>query len=306
MKLQLPAADFELLPDPCTVVFTNQLVREIGWRCETDAENNTLIISDLLKERYTFEEFSYIEFSIDSIQMPSSSRPTGDYKIDFYDNIEGTYRLVDAVIVQDKIRALPGGLSQVSVTPALGTTYTEDTMTFSFKLGHSLLKNGFLTVQIPEELKFVSSVTCQAFSEGVSQDASCEFDIAKGKMTLQNGFAEGPYQLLETPITIVVAGIFTLRTVRPTSTFELVTFDRNGYAIDTHSTFILPPLRIANEISSMRVLQQNTVVGASTVYDFLIKSPYPQYSGDILTLTVPEQAATTLSQSFKECMGSAE
>lgn len=67
MKIYMPSADFELLPDPCTVVFTNQMVQETGWSCETDAENNALIVSNLLKDRYSFEEFSFIEFSIDEI-----------------------------------------------------------------------------------------------------------------------------------------------------------------------------------------------------------------------------------------------
>ena len=61
--------------------------------------------------------------------MPTSSRPTGDYEIEFYDNIDGVYRLVDIVTVSDKFQALPGGLYSVNVEPLLATTYTKDTMT---------------------------------------------------------------------------------------------------------------------------------------------------------------------------------
>ena len=46
------------------------------------------------------------------------------------------------------------------------------------------------------------------------------------------------------------------------------------------------------------------MVGASTVYDFLIKSPYPLYSGDVLTLTIPEEAGDNLSKTFKSIKGS--
>lgn len=127
-------------------------------------------------------------------------------------------------------------------------------MTFQFKLGHTLLQNGYLTIQIPKELSFVPSVNCEAFSEGVSLDATCMFNTDIEKITLVNGFNEGPYSVLETPIQIVVAGIFTQRTVSPTSIFEIITFDSNGYAIDTHSTYILPPLEIANDISEMKLL----------------------------------------------------
>jgi hypothetical protein len=92
--------------------------------------------------------------------MPSSSRPTGNFQIDFLDNIEGTYYLVDTVIVSDKIRALPGGLSKVNVTPLFGTTYTDDTMTFELKLSHKLLQNGYLTIKIPKELTYLGSPGC--------------------------------------------------------------------------------------------------------------------------------------------------
>ena len=61
-------------------------------------------------------------------------------------------------------------------------------------------------------------------------------------MTLLNGFADGAYDTLDIPLLIEVPGIFTLRSVRPTSTFVFKTFDVNGYAIDTHSTFVLPQL----------------------------------------------------------------
>ena len=81
--------------------------------------------------------------------MPTSSRPTGEYEIEFYDNIDGIYRLVDIITVTDKFRAIPGGLYQVDVMPLFGTTYTTDTMTFVFTLGHKILQDGFLTVKLP-------------------------------------------------------------------------------------------------------------------------------------------------------------
>ena len=42
----------------------------------------------MLKDPYLFEELSYIEMSIDNIKMPSSIRPTGEYKVEFYAKIE--------------------------------------------------------------------------------------------------------------------------------------------------------------------------------------------------------------------------
>lgn len=56
----------------------------------------------------------------------------------------------------------------------------------------------------------------------------------------------------------------------------------------------------------MRVIQGDNVVGASTTYDLLLKSPYPLYEGDLLTLKVPEQAARDLASTFQFCKGSTE
>ena len=106
--------------------------------------------------------------------------------------------LVDTVSVVDKLQAIPGDLEQVSVDPLLGTTYTEDTMKFVLKLGHKLLQNGYLTIALPPELKFVNSPACLAFSDGIDQDATCAFEQDSegeytGMFTVLQGFKQGDY-----------------------------------------------------------------------------------------------------------------
>ena len=92
----------------------------------------------------------------------------------------------------------------------------------------------------------------------------------------------------------------------PTTTFDFETFDAQGYTIDTHSSFFLPSLTIAKEITEVRVIQSDQEVGQTSTYDILVKSPYPVYSGDALFITVPEQASKTLGDSFRSCNGSSE
>jgi len=53
----------------------------------------------------------------------------------------------------------------------------------------------------------------------------------------------------------------------------------------------LPALKSAQPLENLRVKQGGFIVGESTTYDILIKSAYPIYSGDLLTLEVPAQAA---------------
>ena len=57
-------------------------------------------------------------------------------------------------------------------------------------------------------------------------------------------------------------------------------------------------------ITDVRLIQSESEVGKSTVYDFLIRSPYPLYAGDVLTLTAPEQSKSTLASTFRTCKGS--
>lgn len=86
--------------------------------------------------------------------MPSSIRPTGSYKLEFFDKIGEDYKLVDTTEVTDMLRALSGGLVEVNVAPAKGTTYINDTMTFSLTPGHKVLQGGYVTIIMPPELKF--------------------------------------------------------------------------------------------------------------------------------------------------------
>lgn len=177
VKLSLPSEDFEVLPDdPCDVSYHNQLIRDGPKLCKTDVDTNTIILQDLLKDPYQFEEFELIEFSVDDIKMPSSSRPTGEYKIEFYDNIDGIYRLVDVVTVSDKFRAIPGGLYSVNVIPQIGMTYNTDLMTVEFILGHKILQGGYFMMKLPPQLTFVDEPECLRFSEFIDQDAKCVID----------------------------------------------------------------------------------------------------------------------------------
>jgi len=98
----------------------------------------------VLREPYQPGDFSPIEFGIMDIKMPSSTRPTGVYKINFYDNIEGKYELVDTVEVTDMLRSLAGELKEVFVKPNLNQTYFEDIFDFEFLISHPILKGGSL------------------------------------------------------------------------------------------------------------------------------------------------------------------
>ena len=290
------------------MIFHNQLVNPDSTKCETDTASHALILSDVLSERYEYEEAQLIKFGIEDIRMPTSTRPTGEFKLEFYQSIDGFYRLVDIGTAKDKLRAVAGGLKKIKVVPKLGTTYTEDTMTFTIELSHKILKGGFITVVIPNELSFVGTPTCLDFSSNFESTANCRFTVADRKFVIKNGFEIADYDKLETPLTFKVTGIFTPRSVMPTRNFEFETFDGQDYIIDTHSTFFLPEMKNALEITEVRIVQQgDSVVGENSKYDVLVKSPYPLMVGDLLTFTVPDNASVkNLFQTYRGIRGSLE
>ena len=102
IKLGMPPEDFEVLPDPCAITYNNQLVNVNTWSCTTDTATNTFIIEAQLMDPYQYQQLADIEFAIDLIPMPSSSRPTGTFTLEFYDLIDGVYRLVDITSVENK------------------------------------------------------------------------------------------------------------------------------------------------------------------------------------------------------------
>ena len=84
--------------------------------CQISA--STIKLMHVLKEPYIQTNTSFIEVGIDNIIMPFSERPTGIYKIDFFDKINNFYYLVDTVTFEDKLRAKFGLLESVEVTPS--------------------------------------------------------------------------------------------------------------------------------------------------------------------------------------------
>ena len=78
---------------------------------------------------------------------------------------------------------------------------------------------------------------------------------------MHDGFDAASFNELSEPLVIEIEGIFTPRSVMPTTNFNITTFDSLGYAIDFHETYFLPPLIDAEQITQMRVIQSDREVG---------------------------------------------
>ena len=180
--------------------------------------------------------------------MPSSSRPTGTYQIDFYTKIGDEYMLVDTVRVFDKLRGIPGVFYNIDVVPTLNQTNVEDTFDFKFNVAHKILKGGFIELILPWELEYTEQAKCIQFPDGFSGDTKCTFDIENNLLNITDAFPLEPYTMLNEQIHIKVEGIKTYRSVKPTNTFDFRTFDAHRYEIDTHRTYRLGPMDAALDV----------------------------------------------------------
>ena len=123
-------------------------------------------------------------------------------------------------------------------------------------------------------------------------------------VVLRGAFPDGDQVDIEKPLELSIAGVFTLRSEKPTTSFEFLTFDSQGYLIDTHESAFLPSMNAVLTISDVRIVQDDFEVGSISIYDIMVKSPYILYDYDQVFIEIPEQASQTLASSYEACLGS--
>ena len=117
-----------------------------------------------------------------------------------------------------------------------------------------ILQGGYVLVQIPPELSFVGEPTCFDYSSAIEDSASCTFEKDDRKVTLIDAFKTQAYDSLSEPLELKISGIFTPRSVKPTTNFNITTFDSEGYEIDSHNTYFLPRLANAKNVTDVKAI----------------------------------------------------
>jgi len=79
--------------------------------CTADTKQNSFTIKNFLSVGYNLDIKEPISVGIGNITMPTSSRPTGDFTIQFYDYYEDGFKLIDQMTVSNLVQALPGEVS---------------------------------------------------------------------------------------------------------------------------------------------------------------------------------------------------
>lgn len=236
--------------------------------------------------------------------MPTSVRPTGTFTVEFFDSVDGQYRLVDRIQADDLLRATAGEISSIQVLPEKGITYTADTFDFVFVTSHSVLKGGSIVISIPSEMKLMPDAACSGFEAPLAASARCIFFPDQSKLQVLDGFKDGPQTDIKLPLKFKVNGIYTLRSSRPISDFSFSTLDSSGFSIDAFSSFVLSPMQASRPLTEVLVTSDQAEVGKLGNVTFTFASPVPLQNGDVLILSGPAQGRSQdIAFTYNSCNG---
>ena len=171
---------------------------------------------------------------------------------------------------------------------------------------HAILQGGRVEIKFPPQLYFTENASClqDSFNSEISPSVECQISTELNMVKIINAFTDSDYSTLEAPISLSIGGIFTQRSMKPTTNFIFTTFDKDGYLIDMHRTSFLPPMNAALMISRARVIHDSEYVGDLATYDILVTSPYVLYDGDEIFIQIPDEASKTLAYSYQSCQPS--
>jgi hypothetical protein len=82
-------------------------------------------------------------------------------------------------------------------------------------------------------------------------------------------------------------GLRNPRTLEPSESFTITTYDEDGYIIDEGTGFSIT-MTTMGSLTSVSVSMDNTTNGAIANYTFNVKTTIPFYDEDILYITFPD------------------
>jgi hypothetical protein len=99
--------------------------------------------------------------------------------------------------------------------------------------------------------------------------------------------------------------VLTPRSSRYTSNFYFETLDENGYIIDSHSTYQMPPVLASRKTITKKLHLSNAVVGETSKMKFEFQSPVPLKSQDMMVIQFPSTGlAQRLAFTYQFCESS--
>ncbi|CAG9329240.1 unnamed protein product [Blepharisma stoltei] len=232
-----------------------------------------------------------IKFEIDQITNPLTTYKTDSFAISSSPDNTFSY-LVDQITTGVTFTAQAAELRSATVTPDSFITGDKSTYTFSINTTTLIPSNGYLTVTFPTGVS-ISDITsaqnsCTKISGFNTNSFSCT--CTSNSIKIVNGFNTGSFS--PGTLSFSVGFIINPPSTRKYQSFNVETFDSNGYAIDAKSSGIYVQMTTANTLSSASISMNSFVNGAPATYTFNITIKNPTETGCVVDVKFPAEIAT--------------
>lgn len=223
-----------VLPSVCVISGRNALV---STDLVCTITGSQVLLSKALRTDYTLDSAVYLEFSIEGVRLPLSTKPLGLVKIEIktlHSDVEhgDAYELVDQIEERELLTATQRLLSFAGVSSSSQKVYDLATFTFSLKISAKIPVGGKIKITMSADVGLGSRSRCASYSAQVAAGAPCVLDTSAQTITISDPFPTTPYTDTSSIISFQVTEVRNPRSLRPSEYFAFQTEDAEGYEIE--------------------------------------------------------------------------
>jgi hypothetical protein len=166
------------------------------------------------------------------------------------------------------------------------------TYTISITPNKIIPQNGYVLIKFPSEIELSGSTlaSCQTYISSTTITLSTCTITATSPPTIKvPGFSSSSYSDVGNAYRIILGGFINPRTTAVTSSFEVSSFDTDGYAIEALTTGITTQMASFPDLTSFTVTPSSQINGASNDYKITVLAVIPILSTDKLIFTFPSE-----------------
>ncbi|CAI2378427.1 unnamed protein product [Moneuplotes crassus] len=262
--------------------------------------SNVITLIDPFSVNYIPSSSEIIQFKFSGMTMPPSLKPPGNIVITTKIGTGSTFYDVDTISTSGNFVSTVGSMTDYKATPTSLVAYAQTIYTFTFKPQHSILQNGYLTVDLPSQISIPDAATSAASCASISgflTTISCA--VSDRKITVSNGFTSGSLAA-GTAVSFSINGILNPVSLSTTSSFTFTTFDSSNYQIDVRISGITVTMTSVGELQKAEISIPSPINGATNAYSFTFRASSPLKDGDRMYIKVPN---TVTPPSSPTCTG---
>ena len=221
--------------------------------------------------------------------MPETTAPTGTYTFQSVLVDSSVDYTIDQSSYTNMVTSTTGTITTASVTPTSTVAYGLTTYTFSFVIPHAIVQNGKIVVTFPTDVTMPSPAaaanSCAAIS-GIDSSLICF--ATSSVITISSGYSSSARAAGST-VSFSVGNIRSPVSLQTSSSFAIKTQSVDDYDIDIITSGITVTMASVTDVTSVEILPESLVNGATTNLEVKIVPSSPLKNGDILRMTFPSQ-----------------